>query len=317
MSWVNSNDCEVSTFLQGLEEASLPISSWDTSPSAPLRLSHTVNPCLCSDNAMVCCPGSPSGMMSAPLMDTPGVDGWTSLQVASRAKTSVLPENAPDFRVVAQAYGQSSPVLLGKYDPATSSLKTLQLSLLTGSPESLQTLPRWGWMRGGAVWALMMSVPRTTDNDSGFWPTPTMDMITQRKKRYAQGGMPLTAAVTMFPTPTINGNYNRNGASATSGDGLETVVRQFFPTPTANMTDMTSMEQQRLSGRQRQKMRDHGEPLPNNPGMLNPHWVCWLMNWPLGWTAPGGMNPQTFRAWLVTSRNELRNLERLVMARSR
>ena len=47
-----------------------------------------------------------------------------------------------------------------------------------------------------------------------------------------------------WPTPTVCGNYNRKGASATSGDGLATVVG----------------------------------------GALNPTWVEWLMGWPLGWT---------------------------------
>jgi hypothetical protein len=37
----------------------------------------------------------------------------------------------------------------------------------------------------------------------------------------------------LLPTPTVNGNYNRKGASKTSGDGLETAVRKTFPPPTA------------------------------------------------------------------------------------
>jgi hypothetical protein len=38
----------------------------------------------------------------------------------------------------------------------------------------------------------------------------------------------------MWPTPSVCGNYNRKGASATSGDGLATVV-QMWPTPDASM----------------------------------------------------------------------------------
>ena len=48
----------------------------------------------------------------------------------------------------------------------------------------------------------------------------------------------------LLPTPTIAGNYNRKGASPTSGDGLATAVG----------------------------------------GQLNPTWVEWLMGWPLGWS---------------------------------
>ena len=74
----------------------------------------------------------------------------------------------------AQAYGQSMPALLGKYDPATCSLRTSQRLLFEGSQESLQTLPRWGWMRDGACWGLMMSGPYIIANASGFLPTPTV-----------------------------------------------------------------------------------------------------------------------------------------------
>ena len=41
--------------------------------------------------------------------------------------------------------------------------------------------------------------------------------------------------VLLWPTPTVHGNYNRKGASATSGDGLATFV-SLFPTPTATNT---------------------------------------------------------------------------------
>nr|WP_157067009.1 hypothetical protein [Alicyclobacillus shizuokensis] len=36
-----------------------------------------------------------------------------------------------------------------------------------------------------------------------------------------------------WPTPTVNGNYNRKGASTNSGDGLETAVKM-WPTPQAH-----------------------------------------------------------------------------------
>ena len=54
--------------------------------------------------------------------------------------------------------------------------------------------------------------------------------------------------VKMYPTPTVCGNYNRKGASKTSGNGLATVVG----------------------------------------GTLNPTWVEWLMGFPLNWTSLEG-----------------------------
>jgi hypothetical protein len=38
-----------------------------------------------------------------------------------------------------------------------------------------------------------------------MWPTPTQDSATERKKKYAQGGTPLTMAVKMWPTPATKG----------------------------------------------------------------------------------------------------------------
>src|SRR5690606_24677965 len=79
---------------------------------------------------------------------------------------------------------------------------------------------------------------------ANLWPTPVGSDTGIRKKPYAQGGTPLSLAASQCPTPTVSGNYNRKGASATSGDGLATFAG----------------------------------------GSLNPTWVEWLMGWPLGWT---------------------------------
>ncbi|RMG12109.1 MAG: hypothetical protein D6729_17035 [Deltaproteobacteria bacterium] len=82
----------------------------------------------------------------------------------------------------------------------------------------------------------------------------------------------------MWPTPTVNGNYNRKGASATSGDGLATAAG----------------------------------------GALNPTWVCWLMGWPLGWTRiSGGTLSQTLDASPLASNIEPQDCAPSGTARSR
>lgn len=55
-----------------------------------------------------------------------------------------------------------------------------------------------------------------------LWPTPRHEGFDAGAHR----GNPdsLHAAVKLLPTPTLNGNHNRKGASPTSGDGLQTVV---------------------------------------------------------------------------------------------
>ena len=102
--------------------------------------------------------------------------------------------------------------------------------------------------------------------------------------------MNLEEAVAMWPTPTVCGNYNRKGASTTSGDGLATAVKQ-FPTPTTRDHKGGA----NWANRQRDgKPRPVGDmTLPDvveaQGGSLNPVWVCWLQGFPLNWFQAGGI----------------------------
>jgi hypothetical protein len=108
----------------------------------------------------------------------------------------------------------------------------------------------------------------------------------------------------------VCGNYNRKGASATSGDGLATAVKN-WPTPTASLgtkggrvtprksreggtlieavssrTFATPTARDWRSGKaSKATMERNSRPLSEQiGGSLNPLWVEWLMGWPLGWT---------------------------------
>jgi len=88
------------------------------------------------------------------------------------------------------------------------------------------------------------------------------------------------AADEPWPTPTVCGNDNRKGASATSGDGLATAAR--WPTPCArdykSGTGCTEATQDKRNGTAQ---------LPEVVGgCLNPDWVELLMGLPVGWTNP-------------------------------
>ena len=84
------------------------------------------------------------------------------------------------------------------------------------------------------------------------WPTPTTSEATGAgRAATTTGGDNLRTAVSSWPTPTTEGNRNKAGLSAKSGDGLQTVVRA---------------EQ------------------PSEPKTLNPAWVEQLMGFPSGWT---------------------------------
>lgn len=126
-----------------------------------------------------------------------------------------------------------------------------------------------------------------------IWPTPQKHDShpghAERVGRYGtkHGGRNLNDDVQLCPTPTIHGNYNRKGASATSGDGLATWA-------TACSRDYRSPGRSRLErtgGKQ-------GECLSQQVGgQLNPAWVEWLMGWPIAWTESAPLATARFRSW--------------------
>jgi hypothetical protein len=158
-------------------------------------------------------------------------------------------------------------------------------------------------MRDGECWALSTPVRRTEESESGLWPTPncpnggrTVAHVTDWRGRSAYHNgkkvqVGLEAAVKIWPTPTVCGNYNRKGASATSADGLATAVKQ-LPTPTAQ--DASN------NGGPSQMVRNMKPLNAEVGGPLNPTWVEWLMGWPLGWTDCAASAMDRFRQWCVS-----------------
>jgi DNA (cytosine-5)-methyltransferase 1 len=122
----------------------------------------------------------------------------------------------------------------------------------------------------GRYCPLRTSEPRTSAADGGYWPTPT-----------------------------VNGNYNRKGASADSGDGLITAIRNsMFPTPTANDAKNASLPPasanwDSLPGHVLRGLQSHGINVVS--GGLNPPWVEWLMGYPGEWTVCAAWAMQSSR----------------------
>jgi hypothetical protein len=174
----------------------------------------------------------------------------------SPASPSPSPGSAED-RTTSDGSGPSSLGSFAYYDLDTSSWRTFQVSLLEEWATYWETWPRAGTTRNGTASRRQPSVPLTSVTGSSSWPTPTVaDLFTDKLESSQQSegsrhSVNLSQAVRwngyekrMWATPTEDGNYNRRGASPTSGDGLATQVG----------------------------------------GQLNPTWVEWLMGFPLGWT---------------------------------
>jgi hypothetical protein len=315
-------------FLQEQAEACWPENSWAGAPFALLSQMPTADASCSPVNAMASCPASPSGTTSAPLTANPGEDTSISSAEASPVKTSPWQASMQGFLALAQAYGQSSPVLLARYDPATHSLRTFQLLLLEDSTECLQTLPRWGWMSAGAVSGLMMSARPISANASGSWPTPTRNANADCPSERQRHTPALASAVQMWPTPQAfdakDFQYSPE-ALKRAKDGYANLREEVLRWPTPNSRDFkgapgpgwtgqaslpravqlaTPSARDWKSGKASQATHDkNSRPLSEQiGGSLNPTWVEWLMNWPLDWTDGGPLNPQMFRVWLQVSR---------------
>lgn len=178
-----------------------------------------------------------------------GAELLTWFLAASRARTSALQASEPGSTANAPGCGPTWPVSLARFDPVSCAWKTPQLSLFGDLGGCLETWPRSGSMRNGECWARPMLEPRTNGTAFGSWPTlkASDGLKGGPNSIHGTGSLSLPAAVARaqkLPTLTVRGNYNRAGASPSSGDGLATVIG----------------------------------------GSLNPTWCEWFMGWPIGWT---------------------------------
>jgi len=92
-------------------------------------------------------------------------------------------------------------------------LKTAQCSLFEDSSASLVTLPPWGMMQNGVVWALTKQERPTYAKDYGYWQTPVSDDSLARKdgKVNSRGEPKLSAQVLRTPTPCASDWKNGRG----------------------------------------------------------------------------------------------------------
>ena len=275
MSWL---------FSQALVAEYSQATAWDGAPSAQLNVMPTQHKFWRTDKTVEPCDLSRFGLTCAVLTEDRGADLLTWFLEDSRARTSASPGKAPASMEPAAECGPTWRGSLAMFDPASCSWRTAQPSLLGDSEECSVTWPRSGMTVDGQCWELPTLAHPTSATGSGLWvPTP---LATDASKcpsdslaRFANQSLKKSfraKAAQIWPTPTVCGNYNRKGASKTSGDGLATAVLK-CATPTARDW---------RSGKASQATHDrNSRPLSEQiGGLLNPTWVEWLMNWPIGWT---------------------------------
>jgi hypothetical protein len=124
-----------------------------------------------------------------------------------------------------------------------------------------------------------------------LWPTPTTDSATERTKKYAQGGTPLTMAVQTWPTPAARDwkdtGENTNYEKIAKKGKLAGAVKM-WPTPNASDNrdrgNLSDPAIQRRIAMGKQVGLTMAVKEKKGGGTLNPTWVEWLMGYPSGWT---------------------------------
>lgn len=224
---------------------------------------------------------------------------------ASPAKISPTPAEAQDSTGTARVFGVSTPDSFATFDPATSSWKTSQLSLLEEWAEFSQTWPRAGMTRSGTAYPLRPLAPLTDGTGSGLLPTPDTGTSPNGHGRRGgkagngrQSGASLDAMAKHGTWPTPHGicapGPRRPGPSGNElGRAVNEAERQ-WPTPKASDGSRDSGQATRwgpgnsqrsnLKDALRYRQTEAGEP---TTGSLNPTWVEWLMGFPPGWTDLG------------------------------
>lgn len=253
MSWL---------FSRALVGEFLPDSCSVTEPSAPSSGTDTPQAFSSDAKTTEAYRRSRYGMTCGPLTEDLGVALLTAFQAAFHARTLAAQEGAPALMANGLASGGSLPAWFAKWSPQSSEWKTAQCSLVGGLESFSETWPRSGLMLDGTC-----------------YPQPAKERITSAN---ASG---------LLPTLTVCGNYNRTGASKTSGMGLATAIKLM---PTLCARDFRYPGKSRLE----RTGSKSGEVLPQIVGgPLNPDWCEWFMGFPIGWTESAALETRKFREW--------------------
>lgn len=232
MSWLYS---------QALVEAFSGANSWDGEPCAPLSVMPTPHKFWRNDKTMEPSNLSRFGLTCAVLTEDHGAELLMSFLEASHARTSAQPVEAQASTGNAPASGLNLLGSLARFDPASSSWKTPQCSLVEGLDKFSAPWPRWGSMRNGASWARMKSALPTVENGSGFLlPTPTAQSYGTNQGGSAgrvgpvRESLQTMATRNTWPTPRASdgskGGPNQRGSK---GDLMLSSAVHQFPTPCA------------------------------------------------------------------------------------
>lgn len=300
-------------FSQALVEEFSAATSWDGAPSAPLSVMPTPHRFSRNDKTMEPSQLSRFGLTCEVLTDDRGEALLTWYRAAFRARTSARPDEATASTAPAADCGERWRASWARFDPATSSWKTAQFSLLEGLESFSETWPRSGLMLHGKCYPLPTAAPRTSASASGSWPTPTANeyeasperTLARREALKAKGingngfGLTVGQAAHLWSTPRAS-DGSKGGPNQKFSAGGQPLASQaaHWGTPTTrdhkDTGDCSGVPTNGLLGR----MAKSWSGMTDRPGSLNPEFHLWLMGWPTEWTALEPLEMDKYQLWL-------------------
>lgn len=293
MSWL---------FSQALAEEFSVGTSLDGQQFAQLNVMPTPHKFWRNDKTIDASDHSRFGLTSQLLTEDHGAELLTSFLAASLARTLAQREKAQDCRAHEADYGQKCGASLAKWSQEECLWKTAQYSLLGDSELFSETWPRWGSMRNGESFQRQIPALRTFASESGLWPTPNalpasndLNLRCSGDGRSKPNKLGWAVAESLYPTPVASDTGQRKKKYSQGGTPLSLYVNM-IPTPTAmNFTGGAAMCKWGGAGA-RAKMKTMFTSEEMN-GPLNPMWVEWLMGWIIGWTDLKPLAMDKFREW--------------------
>lgn len=194
----------------------------------------------------------------------------------------------------APVFGESMPGLFASLSQDGSWQKTCagySQSLLPGfggedSELFCETWPKWGIVLDGHAMELPMLERHTNESECSLWPTASVCGDYNRKSASATSGDGLDTAVKNWPTPTVADTFTGNLKSTQQKPGsmhsvnLSQAVN--WPTPTQRDWRGGCSANVRKDGRKRNSL--DFVVYEKQQGQLNADWVELLMGLPIGWT---------------------------------
>lgn len=241
---------------------------------------------------------SRSGMTFGPLTEDLGEALLTWFLADSRVRTYQLPGMEPESTVSDQDFGEKWHESSVRYDRDSSSWRTHRCLFEEDLPWSSVTLPSWGMTLDGVLWEPPTSGRPISVIASGLWQTPVADDAANRAdgKWNSRGEPKLSAQVKLWPTPTAS--LGTKGGRVTPQKGreggtlIEAISNRRWPTPICN--DAIKRGDLRKTP---QYLAGSAQVADGKVGQLNPTWVEWLMNWPMGWTSLEAITHEHFKHW--------------------